>query len=261
MKITAKPHQEEPLLCKCERDIVLAGSSHGPAIREIYIIECCTAGKGSVIINGREHIISEKSCYVLFPGDTVKHTSSVDNPRQGYSCVLDGAQVGRILSRSGITSDMPFAPEAVYEEMQAQMIKLLDMEDEKDPGVELRRTACIYEMLGVLLKCSTVNSKNNAVQKAIGIMEAYYYEPLSVAELAATVGLERSYFSTLFKEQTGITPHRYLTELRIRKACALIEQSDLNISEIAINVGLDPQNFARQFRKMLGCSAVEYRRR
>lgn len=256
----AKMYQEEAILCFCARDIVRPGACYGPVIRDLYIIECCTSGTGSVVVNGREYPVGPGDCYVLLPGDTVKHTASFDNPRQGIYCAIDGAYVGRILAMAGITSEAPFAPSEVFAEVNEQMEKMLSMENEKDSGLTLRQTACIYHILGTFLRYSSVISKNSSIQKAMNIMEAHYYERISISQLAKSVGLERCYFSTLFKEQTGQSPHRYLTGLRIRKACALMERSDCSIAQVAVSVGLEPQNFARLFKSELGSSPAAFRR-
>ena len=257
---SAHMHQEEPVVCVCSWDIVRPGECYGPVIRDLYIIECCTSGTGSVVVNGKEYPVGPGDCYILLPGDTVIHRASFDNPRRGIWCAVDGAHVGRILAQAGITAESPFVPGEAFEEINKQMENILSMEQEKDPGLGLRQTACIYQILGTLLRYSAGTSKNSCVQKAMSIMEAYYYEQLSVGELAQNVGLERCYFSTLFKEQTGQTPHRYLTGLRIRKACVLMERSDCSIAQVAVSVGLDPQNFARLFKGEIGVSPAVYRK-
>ena len=89
-------------------------------------------------------------------------------------------------------------------------------------------------------------------------METNYHENITVEDIAYEIGLDRSYFSTLFKTQTGKTPHAYLTSLRIKKACTLMMQVDLSVSEAAQSVGLDPRNFARLFKKETGKTPKEY---
>lgn len=255
-----KEHREEPSICHSGRDENLKpGIKFGPVIRDIYLVECCTGGFGSVIINGTEYPIQKGDCYFLFPGDTITHTASETFPREGVWCAMDGLGIGSVLRKAGITSTSPFAnPEAFFEITEA-VSRIVDMKEENDAGADLRRTSLIYAVLGALMKhTSVLSDKNIWVKKAVGIMETNYHENITVEDIALQTGLDRSYFSTLFKTQTGKTPHAYLTSLRIKKACTLMKQEDMSVSEAAQSVGLDPRNFARIFKKETGLTPKEY---
>jgi len=94
--------------------------------------------------------------------------------------------------------------------------RMVTLWQQEGAGVSLQLTACIYELLGVLVREKQSGiSVEEWVDRAVGIMESCCHEPLSVAQIAKETGLERAYFSTLFKEKTGVSPHRYLTKLRI----------------------------------------------
>ena len=92
-------------------------------------------------------------------------------------------------------------------------------------------------------------------------METNYHNDISVTTLANEIGLERSYFSTVFKAKTGVSPYAYLTSLRIKKAVSLMKEGWLTTGEIASAVGLDPQNFARIFQREHGMSPRQYRKK
>ena len=128
----------------------------------------------------------------------------------------------------------------------------------KDAGAQLRQAACAYGLLGALLQNRPAPGNTGLIDKVIGYMQANYYEDLSVEQIARQVGLERTYFSHLFKEKTGQTPHRYLTQIRIRKACQLLDSGKYTVSEVSYLVGLTPHNFSRQFKQELGITAQQY---
>ena len=91
-------------------------------------------------------------------------------------------------------------------------------------------------------------------------METNYAKELNVSRLAEQVGMARAYFSTRFKEETGMSPHSYLTQLRIQKACQLLESNrDISVEEIACLVGADPKNFSRQFKQYTGKTPLQYK--
>lgn len=75
----------------------------------------------------------------------------------------------------------------------------------------------------------------------------------SVAELAAEMGASRSVFAERFLAITGITPLRYLTELRMRLAAQWIGRERLTIDEAAHRLGYGSQAaFARAFKRVTG---------
>lgn len=101
--------------------------------------------------------------------------------------------------------------------------------------------------------------KATVIENAIELMQTRYNEALSTQEIADIIGVQRSYFSTLFKARTGISPYRYLMQLRIKKACQMLKQSDMPVAAIAEAVGLNAQNFSRTFKKETGVTPREYR--
>lgn len=248
-----------PAVLYCEKEYnLLPGECYGPIIRNVFIIECCVEGYGSVVINGKDFPIAPGDCYVLFPGDTIIHTADKNEPRKGYWCAIDGLDLGFIFKKAGISSTSPFAPTDLFNELCGILKKMVLEWSSTDSGKALREAALVYEFLGTLLKNKKPSAYDNRIEAAIGLMEAKYHEQLSVDEIAREIGLERSYFSVLFKEKTSVSPHKYLMSLRIRKACDLIEKEHCSISEAAAAAGLDPSNFSRIFKREMGKTPLEY---
>lgn len=252
-------NRQVPTVLYCEKEYdLLPGESYGPIIRDVYIIECCVEGYGSVIINEKEFSISPGDCYILFPGDTVVHTADKTHPRKGYWCAVDGLDLGFIFKEAEISSVSPFAPPELFPQLCSCVEKMVTEWGAGDTGESLRETACIYEFLGILMRNKKVPEYDDRIERAIGLMESKYHEQLSVEQIAGEIGLERSYFSVLFKEKTTISPHQYLTNLRIHKACDLIKKENCSITDAATATGLDPCNFSRIFKRVTGKTPTEY---
>lgn len=98
------------------------------------------------------------------------------------------------------------------------------------------------------------------VQNLITYMESHLQENIGLQDIAAHVNLGVSSVSTLFKEETGTTVYDYLTNLRIDKACELLQDSSLRIAEIALQVGYQNENsFIRAFRKIKSTTPGKFR--
>lgn len=255
-----RTRRQEPAVLYCEKeDNLLPGQEYGPIIRDVYIVECCTEGYGSVIINSREFPVGPGDCYILLPGDTVTHTTDKKEPRRGYWCALDGLDLGRHFKDAGISAEAPFTPKEAFDELCRHVKNMVAEWGSGDSGEAMRETACVYGFLGELLRHRSSAGREGWFERALGMMEARFHEHLIVEDIAREVGLERSYFTVLFKEKTGLPPHSYLTSLRIRKACALMDGEHCSVAEAAAAAGLDPRNFARLFKKETGKTPLEYK--
>ncbi len=105
-------------------------------------------------------------------------------------------------------------------------------------------------------------SKNdNPVKQAIRFMEESYMGGCGLAEVAAHVHLNPSYFSNLFKKETGESVTGYIQNLRVQKAKLLLKSTDMKIFEISEATGFNDSNyFTHMFNKIAGVSPKEYRK-
>ncbi len=82
----------------------------------------------------------------------------------------------------------------------------------------------------------------------------------SLNMISAHIGVSPSYFSSIFKQETGQSFVEYLTRLRIDKACELLKCTNLRASEIGEQVGYnDPHYFSATFKKIMGQSPKDYK--
>jgi AraC-like DNA-binding protein len=83
-----------------------------------------------------------------------------------------------------------------------------------------------------------------------------------IQELTQAVNLSPSRLHQLFKEQTGVSPAKYLKLVRLEHAKGLLESSFLSVKEIRNKVGIrDESHFMRDFRNAYGFTPTQYRAR
>ena len=100
------------------------------------------------------------------------------------------------------------------------------------------------------------------VTRVIRRMNAALQRDVTVAQLAASVNLSSSRFTSLFKNHVGVPPARYLRTLRLERARGLLEQTSLSVREVMAHVGIsDPSHFTRDFRRYYRFAPTELRRR
>lgn len=85
-------------------------------------------------------------------------------------------------------------------------------------------------------------------------------DPPALESIARELGLSYSTLRRLFREHTGVSLKQYQTEVRIRRACELLRNSDRSIKAIAGYLGYSsPFHFSAQFRKSTGLAPSEWR--
>ncbi|MEK8130479.1 response regulator [Paenibacillus filicis] len=90
----------------------------------------------------------------------------------------------------------------------------------------------------------------------------YERKDLNLAMVSNHVSFNYSYFSSVFKEYTGMSLIQYIKKLRLTKAKELLDHSLLKVYEISAKVGFDnPKHFNKVFREAEGISPMEYRMR
>ena len=91
--------------------------------------------------------------------------------------------------------------------------------------------------------------------------QQHYQEALRLEDVSSAVGFNATYFSTLFKKETGQNFMDYLTELRIGRAKELLCGEEMSVQDVAEQVGYrDLKYFSRLFKKLTGVSPSDYKK-
>jgi AraC family transcriptional regulator len=90
-------------------------------------------------------------------------------------------------------------------------------------------------------------------------IEAHLDQRMSLAELAASVGVSNWHFLRRFSATYGTTPHEYLIDKRCEHAARMLRESSLSITQIALEVGLSHSHFSRTFLQRYALSPSEFR--
>ncbi len=93
------------------------------------------------------------------------------------------------------------------------------------------------------------------------IHENYRRNDFRISDVYAVSGISAKYFETLFRQEYGITPKEYLTQLRIEYAKVLLENEKYTVGDAAFEVGYsDIYHFSKIFKAKTGMSPGEVRR-
>lgn len=104
--------------------------------------------------------------------------------------------------------------------------------------------------------------KNDMSERVMEYLNSHYQENLTLESIADAMYLSPQYLSKLFKKVCGINLFTYLSELRVKKAAALLtDKGDIRIADVAMQVGFNnTTTFTRQFKAHFGMTPEQYRR-
>lgn len=98
------------------------------------------------------------------------------------------------------------------------------------------------------------------VRRVCDFIQDNLNQQLTLLDLSAVVHMSPYHFARLFKQSTGVPPHRFVVGQRIARASILLRDARLSIGEVASLVGFRrPSHFTTAFRRMTGSTPSAYR--
>jgi len=201
----------------------------------------------------------------------VVHTGQAATPAGWRYRVLypQVSVVTEVAAELGWHSGTPRFPQTVvYDSGSAALLRAAHRAAEH--GDQLASSTLLRTALaGLLEKHATPGPVNGtaAVRRAphaVGavreLLAARIADPPSLAELAALTGLSQFALLRAFRDATGLPPHAYLNQLRVRRARELLDDG-LAPAEVAAETGFaDQAHLTRHFKRVVGVPPAAYQR-
>ena len=174
--------------------------------------------------------------------------------------------------------------------LEAGHVELLHVEGKHDPAISSIASALLREVLngdmgGRVLAESLANVlavhllRNyagraarpmtdaaavpaRAVSDAVRFIDANYARELSLADIGEAARLSPFHLARVFKKATGVSPHRYLVQVRVNAARTLLTSGAgrRSLADVAAAVGFsDQSHLTRQFKRVLGLTPKQAR--
>lgn len=97
-----------------------------------------------------------------------------------------------------------------------------------------------------------------AIERVRRHIDEHLGQPLGLAELAELAGLSVWRFATVFRQQVGVSPHRYICRLRVERAQALMRQGIPPASAASEAGFYDQSHLSRHFKTVCGMTPGQY---
>ena len=120
---------------------------------------------------------------------------------------------------------------------------------------------CVLKQVMLLLFSGETVNDREIMPRALSYIRDHLGERISLDVVAQVVHLSPSYFSRLFKAQTGQTFSEYLQTIRIERAKSYLKREDCTLTEITAKIGyFDQSHFIKAFKQATGVTPGLYRR-
>ena len=206
----------------------------------------------SVIPNSVKTITMELSCT---KGDIMNDLSSSEY-------VNSFPQAGQFFAK-GATS-------FIVNDTGSIMMRMLDLQKyAKDTGsfsqidwakydLDLKRF--FLEIISCATRAKENDRQNYYLRRILSLLDDNFDRNLSMEDVAKSVGISSSYMRALFAKELQTTPKKKQNEIRVKKSCVYLEETNLSIQEIAKTVGYrSVQAFDANFHELMQMTPGEYR--
>lgn len=245
--------------------------SFGPAARNHYLFHYCLSGTGTLYAyDDRKETnsfqIKSGQGFMIFPNQICTYIADQKIPWEYVWLEFDGLRAKETVELAGFKLEQPVYRaryKDISETMKEEMLYIVNHREESS----FHLIGHLYLFMDSLVRSSTSaqisrgsSLRDFYIKEAFSFTEQNFQNDISVEDIAASIGLNRSYFGKIFHESMGKTPQEFLINYRMTKATELLKLTGLSVGDIGNAVGYSNQlHFSRAFKNVYGVSPRQWR--
>lgn len=232
---------------------------------DCYVIGLMEGGERWLSCKGQEYILKKGNIILFNPGDNHACAQS-DNGTLDYRAINISKEVMLDLTEeitgkrelSGFSKNVVSNDEAAcYMRTLHEMAMNGQSEFGKEEDLLLLLSLLIQNYGQPFENC--VPECRREIDKACAFMEQHFSERIYLDQLCRSAGLSKSTLLRAFTKSKGVTPYRYLENIRINEAKKLLENG-VSPMEAALRTGFsDQSHFTNYFSSFIGLAPGVYR--
>ncbi|MFT4147027.1 MAG: AraC family transcriptional regulator [Mobilitalea sp.] len=236
--------------------------------RSEYHVHFVLDGLGTLNYHNKQYHLKRGDIFVIPPRSTYVYQADYQTPWSYAWIGFNGTKARQYLNQSGIDSQHVIRPAYIDPEKYINIIKAILAANQLTVANEIYRLGCLYDIISLMMESNRsiqLHPKNEYssaiyIEQALAYIEDNYQQNIKVNDIVSYLYINRSYFSSIFKQEMQVSPLAYLQSYRIKKAKNLLSKTNMTLHEIALNIGYkDAFTFSKVFKKTTGVSPSKYR--
>lgn len=219
-------------------------------------------------LSGKTHTYQIKSGqgFMIFPNQINTYVADENLPWEYVWLEFDGLRVKETIEISGLSPNTPIYHANSRDMRETMMNEMLYIAQHGSMS-PFHLIGHLYLFLDALTRSiSSIRLTNVSrlrdfyIHEAVTFIEQNFQNNITVEDIADNCGLNRSYFSKIFRKSVGRTPQAFLLNYRMTKASELLKLTHLSVCDVSKAVGYEnPLHFSRAYKNVYGISPREWR--
>ncbi|MDR0877103.1 MAG: AraC family transcriptional regulator, partial [Treponema sp.] len=250
-------------------------SAHPVTVREVangrtlpdFQIVYISDGEGSFCAEGKTYAVRSGSMLLLLPGMKHFYKPLYETGWHEYWVGFTGSFFNGLLKEGILSREHIFFEIGLRDYVLSIFTQIFDEVRSQEPLYQVKACSKVFLLLAELLTFERrkehphYSQQQKIVEKIKFLMEENICNRIDIPDIAQTMGISTSWLNDVFKTYTSMTPYQYYIQIKINKACRLIESTDISIKEASFKLGFDdPYYFSRLFKQKTGIPPSKWKR-
>lgn len=259
----AKLSSQSLAVIECGIQICHAGHASPKIFYKDYSAHFILEGKGVFTKDGTSYELSAGQGFLITPNTSCIYIADENEPWKYVYASFRGADDDALVHNAGLDESNVIFEFPLDEEM-IHDIYAMHRAGKKNEARGYDVTGYFLLVMSRLVKAARGTQSERQgeyyVKRAKKFIEDNYGNPLSVADIAEHLRLDRTYLYRLFMKHEGCSPSEYLLDMRLKAAERMLENDKLSIREAATNAGFgNISYFYKRFTQKYGISPKQHR--
>lgn len=232
-----------------------------------YVLIYCVDGKGWYSVAGRRFEVGRDQYFILPPSVAHEYGADMENPWTIYWIHFRGSLAP--FYAEGCVAPLDIRPGdssrinnriGMFEEIFKTLGSSYAIESIRYAMATFQHYLASMRYLQQYRAAGSRQQDDDVATKVIHFLEENLERGITLKDICAFAGLSQSRLSNVFRQRIGYSPMSYFILLKMKKACELLDDTDMKINQISLKLGFDdPYYFSRQFSSTVGMSPTAFR--